>query len=203
MSSVVTSINSMCPTGHIPLLYSNNKNYFIYFNEVIFLDNMIKKNEKASSDIKYITLGALTVLLLGFFTALLTGDSSLYGNLKMPPLSPPPILFSIVWSILYVLIGGTIGGVYSYNDESVSEEKKNGLLLAVISLVFNLLWFPLFFGKGQLLAALVDLIAIILFTVLYAKYFYKIKPIFAYLTIPYILWLLFAFYLNLGVVILN
>jgi len=164
---------------------------------------MIIKNDKGTGDLKFITLGGLTFLLLGFFSAILTGGTELYGTLNMPPLSPPPVVFSVVWSILYVLIGGTFGAVYSYTGDVNGQDRRNGLVLSVLSLVFNLLWTPLYFGKGQLLAALIDLVMITILTVTYAKYFYKVKKLYGYLTIPYIAWLLFALYLNIGVVILN
>ncbi len=167
------------------------------------MDNMKIKNENGIGDVKFITLGALSFLLLGFFSAILTGGTELYGSLNSPPLSPPPIVFSVVWSILYVLIGGTVGAVYSYKGETNEQDRKNGVVLAILALVFNLLWSPLYFGRGQLLAALIDLVMITILTVTYAKYFYKVKKLFGYLTIPYIVWLLFALYLNVGVVILN
>ena len=164
---------------------------------------MNNRNKKGSSDIKYITLFALCFLLLGFYSALITGDTSLYGQLNNPPLSPPPQVFAIVWSVLYVLIGGVVGAVYSYNGEYNPNDKKDGLLWAYIGFLFNLLWYPLYFGNGQLLPAAIDIVVILLLNFVTFKYFYRIKPIFAYLLIPYIIWLLFALYLNIGTVILN
>ena len=160
-------------------------------------------NEKGRSDIKYITLFALCFLLLGFYSALITGDTALYGQLNNPPLSPPPETFAIVWSILYVLIGGVFGAVYSYNGEYNQSDKQDGLTWSAIGFLFNLLWYPLYFGNGQLLPAAIDIGVILLLSFVAFKYFYRIKPIFAYLLIPYIIWLLFALYLNRGTVILN
>ncbi len=167
------------------------------------MNNNIMQNTKEKSNIKYVTIFALTALLLGFFSALLTGDSSLLGVVNQPPLSPPPIVFGIVWSILYILIGGIFGAAYSYEGEINSTDRRDGLWFASIGFIFNLLWYPLFFGKGQFLASLIDIAVILILNIIVAIRFYRIKPIYGYLLILYIVWLAFALYLNLGIIILN
>ena len=82
---------------------------------------------KNNSNIRYITLFALSFLLLGFYSAVLTGGASLYGMLNSPPLSPPPIVFGIVWSVLYLIIGGVTGSVFSYDGVYDKSDRENAL----------------------------------------------------------------------------
>jgi len=167
------------------------------------LNNNLKTETNDNLNIKYITLFAISFLVLGFFSAVLAGDTSLYGELVRPPLSPPPIVFGIVWSILYVIIGGVTGAVYSFDGEYDPKDRENALWFMCLGFVFNLLWSPLYFGKGQLLAALIDIAVMFVLTLEAYKNINRIKKLYAYLLIPYLVWLLFAFYLNLGTIILN
>lgn len=164
------------------------------------MNNITEKNE---NKVLYTALTAVCFLVLGFFSALLTGQSETYGELVKPPLSPPPQLFAVVWSILYVVIGGVNGSVFFGDDECMSKNARNGLFFAFIGFLLNLIWYPLFFGKGQLLGALVDIALLFVLNLIAIIEFRRIKPIYGYLLIPYAIWLAFAFYLNLGFVILN
>ncbi len=167
------------------------------------MNNSIEKGNGERGSLIYITIFALCFLLLGFLSAILTGDSNAYAGLNKPPLSPPPELFAVVWSILYVIIGGVNGSVYFMNDPLKEENRKNGLVFAFIGFLLNLLWYPIFFGRGEFVAALVDVIVIFVLNLICIIEYRKIKPIYAYLLIPYAVWLAFASYLNLGVIILN
>jgi len=158
---------------------------------------------KNDSNIRYITLFALSFLLLGFYSAVLTGDATLYGMLNSPPLSPPPIVFGIVWSVLYLIIGGVTGAVFTFDGEYNKSNRENALWFICLGFLFNLLWYPLYFGRGQLFAALVDIVIIFILTLEAYYNIKRIKKVYAYLLIPYLAWLLFAFYLNLGTIVLN
>ncbi len=167
------------------------------------MNNSIKKDNGEKGSLIYTTVFALCFLILGFFSAILTGDSNAYAGLNKPPLSPPPELFAVVWSILYIIIGGVNGSVYFLNDPLKEENRKNGLVFAFIGFLINLLWYPIFFGRGEFVAALVDIIVIFILNLICIIEYRKIKPLYAYLLIPYAVWLAFATYLNLGVIILN
>jgi len=70
-------------------------------------------------------------------------------------------------------------------------------------LFFNILWPIIFFGERQIRWGLVDLILTDIFTVVTIYFFHKVCPISSYLLIPYLLWICFATYLNLYIVIKN
>ena len=165
--------------------------------------NNLCADKKGRADFKYISLFALCFLIFGFFSAILTVESASYSGLTKPPLSPPPALFAIVWSILYVLIGGVTGAVYSFAGECYDENVKAGLTYAILGFIVNLLWYPLFFGRGELTAALVDIIVLLALNTACIISYYRIKPLYGYLLIPYEIWLAFATYLNLGFIIVN
>lgn len=142
-------------------------------------------------------------LAFGFIGAWLGGfiggSTALYKSLVQPPLAPPAILFPIIWPILYILMAVAAYLAWAAN----SAERSVALRWYVIQLVINALWPLLFFRLGWFLIAffwLLLLIAAVSLTMVGFRYLSKA----AYrLMIPYLLWLLFAAYLNLGVYLLN
>ena len=117
-----------------------------------------------------------------------------------PPLSPPGWVFPVVWAILYALMG--IGAARVY-QAPVSKARSLGLNLFIIQLVVNFFWSPIFFNLqafGFALLWLLLLWGLVLWMILA---FRKVEPLAAKLQIPYLLWLTFAAYLNLGVWYLN
>ena len=114
-------------------------------------------------------------------------------------LNPPSFVFPLAWTILYILIGVSI---YLFDKLELSkEENDQGVILYYFDLFFNSTWTLLFF-KLKLrvfscfwLGALV-LIALIRFFVMKKK-----AKISAYLLLPYIMWLMFALYLNIAIVL--
>ena len=84
-------------------------------------------------------------LVVGITAAALTRDNmDIYQTLTTPPLAPPAILFPIVWTILYILMGISSAGVYT-NMEINPEAAKLGLGYYAVSLVLNFLWSIIFF----------------------------------------------------------
>lgn len=117
-----------------------------------------------------------------------------------PPLSPPSIVFPIVWGILYALMGISAARV-SMAPSSAARNK--GLNLYIVQLIVNFFWSLIFFNAqafGFAFLWLLLLWALVLWMILT---FRKVDPIAALLQIPYLLWLTFAAYLNFGVWILN
>ena len=117
-----------------------------------------------------------------------------------PPLSPPGVVFPIVWGILYALMG--IGAAMVYRS-APSEQRTGSLQLYFLQLLANFLW-PIFFFRmqsfGGALIFLLLLWGLVLWMILS---FRKVSPLAAKLQIPYLLWLTFAAYLNAGVWVLN
>lgn len=133
---------------------------------------------------------------LGFLTSLLI-KTNLYDNIIKPTLSPAKIVFPIVWTILYILLGVSNCLI----NKNGKKEVPN--LIYYIGLGINLIWPFIFFNAKEYLIALIWLVILILFVILMMIEYFKIDKKAFYLQIPYILWLLFAFYLNYQVFILN
>lgn len=117
-----------------------------------------------------------------------------------PPLSPPAILFPIVWTILYALMG--IGAAQVSLTPS-SPERSRSLNLVVIQLVVNFFWSLIFFNAQAYGFAFLWLLLLWLLVLLMILAFGKVDPLAALLQIPYLLWLTFAAYLSFGVWYLN
>ncbi|MBR2590825.1 MAG: tryptophan-rich sensory protein [Clostridia bacterium] len=127
--------------------------------------------------------------------------TKLYAQtITKPPLSPPAILFPIVWSVLYALMGVSAARVAL---SPPAARRKKALYIYFVQLAFNFLWSIIFFewqAFGVAFFWLLILWALILWMLLA---FRNIEPGAGYLQIPYLVWVSFAGYLNLGVWILN
>ena len=144
-------------------------------------------------------ISILISLAVGSLSSLLSGNASGYASLNKPALSPPSFIFPIVWTILYVLMGISSFLIY----ESHSPEKDRALKLYLLQLFFNFFWSILFFGWTLYLMAFLWLAVMILLIVLMIKQFLQISPVAALLQIPYLIWCLFAAYLNLMIGLMN
>jgi tryptophan-rich sensory protein len=117
-----------------------------------------------------------------------------------PPLSPPMWLFPVVWGILYALMG--IGAAMIWQaPESV--QRRRGLNLFVSQLVVNFFWSLIFFNLQAFGFAFAWLLLLWVLVALMIWTFYKVKPLAAWLQIPYLIWLTFAAYLNFAVWMMN
>ena len=154
----------------------------------------------------YILPMAISIIIpvaVGTLAALLTRDSmDIYSELKTPPLSPPAILFPIVWTALYVLMGISSGTVYINRDNNPKAAER-GLKEYATSLVFNFVWSIIFFNVRSILAALVTLLILLYLIIRTILSYRKVLPLAAYLQIPYALWVAFAGCLNAGIYFLN
>ena len=137
-------------------------------------------------------------IVLGSLVGFIISDYIDYSTLIKPPLAPPKILFPIAWSIIYLLMGISY---YLFKNKSI--ETKNEKKTYYLQLIINLLWSIIFFVlKLRFLSIL--WIILLDFLVAYMIYkFYKKYKISAYLNIPYLIWILFATYLTIGIYILN
>lgn len=142
----------------------------------------------------------LIPLAVGSISALLSGNmSGSYASFAKPSFAPPGILFPIAWTILYLLMG-----ISSYLIvQSDHPDKCLALRIYFIQLFFNFVWSILFFGFSNYLLAFFWLLLLILLIIIMIVRFYKIKPLAAYLQIPYLLWCIFAAVLNFSVYLLN
>lgn len=117
-----------------------------------------------------------------------------------PPLSPPSIVFPIVWVLLFALMGVSAARVYL---RPASKARSTGLLLYGLQLAFNFFWSFLFFQFQQFGFALLWLVILWLLILWMVLAFRKVDPLAAWLQVPYLVWVAFAGYLNFGVWMLN
>ena len=145
-------------------------------------------------------------ILLAEAVGLLSGWISRSGTVMFqetalqPPLSPPAILFPIVWSILYALVGISATRI---SLAPPSTERDQGLNLFVAQLIVNYFWSLIFFNARAYGFALLWLLLLFGLVLWMTLEFRKTDPLASLLQIPYLLWLAFAAYLNYGVWLLN
>ena len=153
--------------------------------------------------IKPYVISIVIALGEGGLSALLTsGNLDIYSRIEQPPLAPPAILFPIVWTILYVLMGISAAMIYEEKAQK-PEEVRSSLIVYAVSLFFNFFWSIIFFNMQAYLFAFVWLVALWALILLTIIKYYRIKPVAAYLQIPYLVWVTFAGYLNLAIYFLN
>lgn len=136
--------------------------------------------------------------LSGFLTR--KGTKVYQATVRQPPLSPPGMVFPIVWSILFALMG--IGAARIWRAPP-SEERTRSLRLFVTQLGFNFFWSIIFFNLQAFGIALLWLAALWVLIAMMIKAFRKVDRLAALLQIPYLVWVSFAAYLNFGVWRLN
>ena len=117
-----------------------------------------------------------------------------------PPLSPPAVLFPIVWGILYALMGISAARIYM---APTSAARSKGLNLFIAQLIVNFFWSPIFFNARSYGFALLWLLLLWVLVLWMILAFRRVDPLAAILQIPYLIWLTFAAYLNWGVWYLN
>ena len=155
------------------------------------------------SKIKPYIISVGIALAVGFLAALLTRNSmQIYGEIKVPPLAPPSILFPIVWTVLYVLMGISAALVYTNRDIDPKAADK-ALVIYALNLILNFSWSIIFFRFRAFFAALICLIALLITIIKMIIAFYKVNKLSAYLQIPYLIWVAFAGYLNFAIWLLN
>lgn len=155
------------------------------------MNNKISKEEIVS---------ILIPIIGGFLSGIVSlGGIRDFNLLEKPTLSPPGFLFPIVWTILYFLMGVSSYLIYIEQDYHSSCCLK----IYAINLFLNFLWTPIFFGLELRLFAFIWILVLDLVIVYMIMCFYKVNKKAAYLQIPYLIWSLFATYLNLSIYLLN
>ena len=139
---------------------------------------------------------------VGGISGWLSRDGMKYYSsyIAQPPLSPPPIVFPIVWGVLYALMGISAARIWLSEP---SKARSMGLNVFIAQLVLNFFWSLIFFNARAFGFAFFWLLALLGLTVWMILLFRKTDLLAAWLQIPYLLWLSFAAYLNLGVWYLN
>ena len=151
--------------------------------------------------LKTYVYSVLIPLLVGGLAALLTaGNMMIYEDVVTPELSPSAIVFPVVWTILYVLMGIAL---YLVLTTRTRENKTPAYISFGLQLFFNFFWSIIFFNAQSYLLAFIWLLLLWVAIAVNIYFFNKINNTSAKLLIPYIIWVTFAGYLNLGIYILN
>lgn len=154
---------------------------------------------KTKINFKSLMFHLLIPLMFAFIISMLIGDFSTYYESINKPLYVSPIIFPIVWSVLYLLMGISAYLVDNSNDE----KSDNAMRFYYLQLILNLLWTPVFFYFKWRGISLILTILLLIFVFITSYKFYKINRLSGYLFIPYLLWCSFALYLTSGVYFMN
>ena len=153
-------------------------------------------------NLKKLLICILIPLIAGGLSTLIVGsDIKIYGNVIQPPLAPPSWLFPLMWTVLYILMGISLYLVRSSNADGYSVKSATNAF--AVQLFLNFIWSPVFFKMKLFLAAFFILIAMLVSVIVMTVRFYKISKPAGLLQIPYIIWLIIAGYLNMGIYLLN
>lgn len=147
-------------------------------------------------------IAIMVPLIIGCISAVLSAKGmNIYGNMQKPPLSPPAWAFSVAWSILYVMMG--VASYFVIVAGADSRSKSMAILIYAIQLAMNFMWSIIFFNWGLYMFAFIWLMVMWLLVILCTVKFFGLNRTAGWLMIPYVLWLTFAAYLNLGAWYLN
>ena len=140
----------------------------------------------------------LVSLAVGGLSAFLTRNGmDVFDTVRKPPLTPPAIVFPIVWTILYILMG--IGAARVY----IKEPDSSALPVFGINLFFNFFWSIIFFNMRSFCFAFIWLLVLYAVVLIMTVKFYRVDKAAGLLQIPYCVWLFIAAYLNLFICLTN
>jgi tryptophan-rich sensory protein len=135
--------------------------------------------------------------LSGYFTA--SNIATWYVTLNKPFFNPPNYLFGPVWTVLYLMMGISLGMIINAKHSN----KNKSLIIFSIQLVLNFFWSVIFFSLQSPGWAAIEIIAMWLSIIYMIRNFYKINKWAGWLQIPYLLWVTFASVLNISIYVLN
>jgi tryptophan-rich sensory protein len=141
-------------------------------------------------------------LIVGGLSAWVTsGSMERFSQLRKPPLSPPEWAFPVVWTALFLLMG--FASYLVLMSSGPSHRIRRAMYWYAVQLVFNFCWSILFFNLSLYLAALVWLVILWFLILITAVQFYRLSRLAGALILPYLLWVIFAGYLNFFIYRLN
>lgn len=148
-----------------------------------------------------ILIAILVCFGIGFTASYFQSESILnwYPTLNKPSLTPPNMVFPIAWSIIYLCMGISIGLLW--NVQTV--RRKIIIRLFGLQLLFNFTWSIFFFYFRSPLLGFANILLLDVFVIYYMIESYPVKKTSSWLFVPYVLWLLFATYLNGYILIYN
>ncbi|MBP3925221.1 tryptophan-rich sensory protein [bacterium] len=123
-----------------------------------------------------------------------------YNTLNKPFLTPPAKIFMPAWMVLYILI---FTSLLLYMNAKTTENKTLGYIAFIIQLILNFSWSPVFFQFQNIGLSFIIILLLTISIIVTIIYFSRVSKISAILLIPYLLWAIFAMYLNYGIMKLN
>ncbi len=140
-------------------------------------------------------------MFTGILSAFLTrGETEmLFDKITKAPLTPAPAVFPIVWTVLFFLMG--ISGYIIW--ESKCKTRNVSLKIYALQLIFNFFWPIIFFKFEEFDIAFFWIILLLITVIIMVELFLNCSKKAGYLQIPYVIWLIFASYLNFSVCVLN
>jgi benzodiazapine receptor len=156
---------------------------------------------KANQIIKLIA-SLLLPLGIGGIAGIFTTDAipGWYATLNQPSFNPPNWIFGPVWTTLYTILGISLFMIWKMD---AGRERNQAVLIFMVQLLLNFCWSFFFFYFKMIGVALVDILLLWITIIFMLVRFYKIKPLAAYINIPYLLWVTFATALNMAYFFLN
>jgi len=123
-----------------------------------------------------------------------------YASLNQPSFNPPNWVFGPVWTTLYIILGISLFLIWKLPP---SKQRNQAILIFMAQLLLNFCWSFIFFYFKMIGLALIDILALWIMILVMLIRFYKLKPLAAYINIPYLLWVTFAAALNGAYFFLN
>ena len=164
---------------------------------------MIKNIKNLWQRYKSFFLSVIISLGIGILSTLITmKNMNIAESVLQPPLAPPPFLFAIVWTALYILMGISAAIVYEKRTRSPINA-RHGLTYYAMSLVVNFTWNIIFFNFRAFLISSLWIILLLFLIIKTVLHYFKVDKLAAYLQLPYIVWVAFATYLTFGIFSLN
>jgi len=162
-------------------------------------------NEKKMIDKRKQFFGLIAWLGVTFIAAAIGSAASanaqaFYAQLAQPAWAPPGYVFGPVWTVLYTLMGLAAWLVWRVGG---FKSAQKALILYLVQLVFNALWSWLFFVWNLGLLSFIEILLLLALILITAICFWRIKPLAGVLLIPYLLWVIFAAFLNYSLWQLN
>lgn len=155
-----------------------------------------------TKDIVKLSISILLPLSLGAIAGMYTAGAipEWYATLNQPSFNPPNWVFGPVWTTLYLLMGISFFLIWKLE---AGKKRNQAIVIFLVQLILNFAWSFFFFYFNMIWLALIDIILLWSTIVLMLARFYKLKPLTAYLNIPYLLWVTFATVLNAAYYFLN
>lgn len=147
-------------------------------------------------------INTLIPVLGGAFVGYLNRNTmDTYETLKKPFFTPSNIVFPVVWTILYILMGIAAYRIFMRNKQGIDD--KGGYFFYLVQIIINFLWSFIFFTFRLYGISFIVLVILLIFILITFIKFIKIDRLAGFLLIPYLIWVSFAGILNFLIWALN